>query len=72
MNNYEREIPFPSYMKEKLDNFVKSSNLDILYENGKIIAIPIVKYLIIPTRFFKLFHQHLCCKIPCVYNILSF
>ena len=35
----EKVIPFPSYMKEKLDSFVKTPNLDIKYEAGKIITL---------------------------------
>jgi|LSQX01.3.fsa_nt_gb hypothetical protein len=35
----EKVIPFPNYMKEKLDSFVKTPNLDIKYEAGKIITL---------------------------------
>jgi len=35
MKQKEKEVAFPSYMRDKLDSYVKNSNLDILYENGK-------------------------------------
>ena len=35
----EKVIPFPNYMKDKLDSFVKTPNLDIEYEDGKIITL---------------------------------
>lgn len=39
MKQIEKIIPFPSYMKEKLE-FIKNSSLEIIYENGKLITIP--------------------------------
>ena len=35
----EKVIPFSNYMKDKLDSFVKTPNLDIKYEAGKIITL---------------------------------
>ena len=35
----EKVIPFPNYMKDRLDSFVKTPNLDIEYEDGKIITL---------------------------------
>ena len=35
----EKVIPFPNYMKDKLDSFVKTPNLGIEYEDGKIITL---------------------------------
>ncbi|MDD4407042.1 MAG: hypothetical protein PHF30_03270 [Bacilli bacterium] len=35
----EKVIEFPSYMRDKLDSFVKTHNLDIKYEAGKIITL---------------------------------
>lgn len=46
MKQNEKIIPFPSYMKEKLEYF-KSSNLDIKYESGKIIIIPLINIEVI-------------------------
>lgn len=36
----EKVIEFPSYMKDKLE-YVKNTNLDILYQSGKLITIPL-------------------------------
>lgn len=35
----EKVMPFPNYMKDKLDSFVKTPNLEIEYEDGKIITL---------------------------------
>lgn len=35
----EKTTPFPNYMKDKLDSFVKTPNLNIKYEAGKIITL---------------------------------
>ncbi|MDD4376314.1 MAG: hypothetical protein PHR25_05980, partial [Clostridia bacterium] len=35
----EKVIPFSNYMKDKLDSFVRTPNLDIKYEAGKIITL---------------------------------
>lgn len=44
----EKVIEFPSYMREKLE-YVKNTNLDILYQSGKIITIPLTNIeLIVP------------------------
>ena len=44
----EKVIEFPSYMREKLE-YVKNTNLDILYQSGKVITIPLTNIeLIVP------------------------
>lgn len=44
----EKVIEFPSYMREKLE-YVKNTNLDILYQSGKLITIPLTNVeLIVP------------------------
>jgi len=44
----EKVIEFPSYMREKLE-YVKNTNLDILYQSGKLITIPLTNIeLIVP------------------------
>lgn len=44
----EKVIEFPSYMRDKLE-YMKNSNLDILYQSGKIITIPLTNIeLIVP------------------------
>mgnify|MGYP000873541603 CR=1 FL=1 len=44
----EKVIEFPSYMREKLE-YVKNTNLDILYQSGKLITIPLINIeLIVP------------------------
>ena len=44
----EKVIEFPSYMRDKLE-YVKNANLDILYQSGKIITIPLTNVeLIVP------------------------
>lgn len=44
----EKVIEFPSYMRDKLE-YVKNANLDILYQNGKLITIPLINIeLIVP------------------------
>ncbi len=70
-------MPFCAKLFGKKECFMKNYYVPvrtkfILAHICAILWLLFVKYLIIPTRFFKLFHQHLCCKIPCVYNILSF
>lgn len=48
MKQKEKIIPFPSYMRDKLE-YVKNSNLDILYQNGKIRVIPLTNLeLVVP------------------------
>ena len=44
----EKVIEFSSYMREKLE-YVKNTNLDILYQSGKLITIPLTNIeLIVP------------------------
>ncbi|HOZ54279.1 MAG TPA: hypothetical protein PKY25_03015 [Bacilli bacterium] len=44
----EKVIEFPSYMRDKLE-YMKNSNLDILYQSGKLITIPLTNIeLIVP------------------------
>ena len=44
----EKVIEFPSYMSDKLE-YVKNSNLDILYHSGKLVTIPLTNIeLIVP------------------------
>ncbi len=44
----EKVIEFPSYMRAKLE-YVKNTNLDILYQSGKLITIPLTNIeLIVP------------------------
>ena len=44
----EKVIEFPSYMRDKLE-YVKNTNLEILYQSGKLITIPLTNIeLIVP------------------------
>ena len=44
----EKVIEFPSYMRDKLE-YVKNINLDIIYQSGKLITIPLTNIeLIVP------------------------
>ena len=44
----EKVIEFPSYMRDKLE-YVKNTNLDILYQSGRLITIPLTNIeLIVP------------------------
>ena len=44
----EKVIEFPCYMKDKLE-YVKNINLEILYQSGKLITIPLTNIeLIVP------------------------
>jgi len=44
----EKVIEFPSYMRDKLE-YVKNTNLDILYQSGKLITMPLTNIeLIVP------------------------
>ncbi len=44
----EKVIEFPSYMRDKLE-YIKNSNVDILYQSGKVITIPLTNIeLIVP------------------------
>lgn len=49
----EKVIPFPNYMKDKLDSFVKTPNLDIKYEDGKIVILTKSNW-IVNTKLYKL------------------
>ena len=44
----EKVIEFPNYMRDKLE-YVKNTNLDILYQSGKLVTIPLTNIeLIVP------------------------